>query len=193
MARKRHQQSVEQVRERILREVISLISKHGADRVTHRLLAKSLSLSPGTLTYHFKRREDLIHGAFDLYMADYSAGLNAALASRPLTSFDDIARFLATLTSLDPAYADLATFEYEMISNAQRDPALKSAVTAWSGQLPKAIASALEALGQPDASRTANLLTAICRGAEVDVLTRSLRIDETAFRERLLSVLRAGL
>lgn len=193
MVRNRKHPGASNVRERILREVISLIARHGADRVTHRLLAKSLKMSPGTLTYHFKGREALIEGAFDLYMSDYSRGLDEALSGRPLTSFEEIARFLATTTSLGPEQAELATFECEMIANAQRDPKLKEAVMAWSAQLPRAIGSALEALGHPDAHRSANLLTAICRGAELDVLTRGVRIDETAFRERLISVLRAGL
>ena len=193
MVRKNADPEAMPVRERILREVISLIALHGADRVTHRLLAKSLAMSPGTLTYHYKSREALVQGAFQLYMADYESGLRGALSSRPLTSLEEIARFLATMTSLGPEQAGLAAFEYEMIANAQRDPGLKTAVTKWSAQLPNAIGSALEALGQPDAGRTANLLTAICRGAEVDVLTRGVRIDETSFRERLLKVLRAGL
>lgn len=193
MVRKRNQPGAPTVRERILREVISLIARHGADRVTHRLLARSLKMSPGTLTYHFKSRELLIERAFNLYMSDYSHGLNEALSARPLNSFEEIARFLTTMTSLGPDQVELATFECEMIANAQRDPKLKEAVMAWSAQLPRAIGSALEALGHPDAHRTANLLTAICRGAELDVLTRGIRIDETAFRERLISVLRAGI
>ena len=193
MARQRNQPGAPNIQERILREVIGLIARHGADRVTHRLLASAMKMSPGTLTYHFKGRESLIEGAFDLYMSDYSRGLDEALAARPLTSFEEIARFLATMTSLGPEQAELATFECEMIANAQRDPKLKDAVMAWSAQLPRAIGSALEALGHPDAHRTANLLTAICRGAELDVLTRGIRIDETAFRERLISVLRAGI
>lgn len=180
-------------RERILRSAISLIAEVGAERVTHRLLAQRMSLSPGTLTYHFKSREDLVQEAFLIYMDDYVRGLNEALSTRPLVSFDEIARFLAMMTSLGPDQADLATFEYEMISKAQRDPVLKQAVIQWSAQLPNAIASALEAIGEPDPSRTANLLTAICRGAEVDVLTRGMRIDATAFRERLHAVLRARL
>ena len=180
-------------RDRILRSAIGLIAEVGADRVTHRLLAERMALSPGTLTYHFKSRDMLIRDAFFVYMDDYIRGLNEALSTRPLTSLDEIARFLATMTSLGPDQVELAAFEYEMISKAQRDPELKRAVTKWSTRLPQAIASALEALGQPDASRTANLLTAICRGAEVDVLTRGVRIDATAFKERILSVLRAGL
>ncbi|WP_300392525.1 TetR/AcrR family transcriptional regulator [Henriciella sp.] len=180
-------------RERILRAAIGLIAQHGADRVTHRLLASDMQMSPGTLTYHFKTRDELIREAFLLYMEDYGRGLKAALSVRPLTSFDEIARFLTTMTSLGPDQAELAAFEYEMIAKAQRDSDLKQAVTNWSAQLPRAIGAALEALGQPDASRTANLLTAICRGAEVDVLTRGVRIDAVAFRERIMGVLRAGL
>lgn len=180
-------------RERILRAAIGLIAEVGAERVTHRLLAARMKLSPGTLTYHFKSREDLVRQAFLIYMDDYVRGLREALSARPLVSFDEIARFLTTMTSLGPEQADLAVFENELISKAQRDPALRQAVTHWSAQLPQAIASALESIGAPDPTRTANLLTAICRGAEVDVLTRGIRIDATAFRERLLGVLRAGL
>ena len=59
MARKRNQPGAPNIQERILREVIGLIARHGADRVTHRLLASALKMSPGTLTYHFKVAERL--------------------------------------------------------------------------------------------------------------------------------------
>ncbi|MGB3625645.1 MAG: TetR family transcriptional regulator, partial [Henriciella sp.] len=45
-------------RERLLRAAISLIGEYGPERMTHRLVAKSAGLSPGTATYHFSSLRD---------------------------------------------------------------------------------------------------------------------------------------
>ncbi len=180
-------------RENVLRAAIDLIARHGADRLTHRMAAEAAGVSPGTVTYHFETREDLIRQAFGLYIEDYEIGLEGALDARPLTSLEDVTRFLATLTTLSPDAAELARIEYEMITHAQRDDGLRDDVAGWAGLLPARISAVLEGQGIGDARAAAELLIAICRGTEIDVLTRGVEVSPEAFQARLLSVLESPL
>ncbi|MEM1390639.1 MAG: TetR family transcriptional regulator, partial [Pseudomonadota bacterium] len=62
-------------RERILRAALQIISRQGVDKVTHRAVAGLASVSPGTTTYHFVSREEMVREAFTLYVADFSQSL----------------------------------------------------------------------------------------------------------------------
>ena len=62
-------------RERILRAALEIISTKGVDKVTHRAVAAVAGVSPGTTTYHFATREDLVRDAFSLYIDDYQRSL----------------------------------------------------------------------------------------------------------------------
>lgn len=179
-------------RERLLRTVLSLIVKHGAERVTHRLVADAAKLSPGTLTYHFADREGMIREAFYLYMQDYQSGLDDALTNRPLSSLGEIARFLTMLTTLDPADSELAILEYELVSLAQRDSGIRTSVAQWAACLPDAITAALQAHDQADAEEMARVLVSLCRGVEAEVLTRGRPISPETLEARLLCIMRAG-
>lgn len=53
-------------RERILERVVVLFNKHGLQNVTIADIAADLKISPGNLTYHFKRKQDLIDAAIDV-------------------------------------------------------------------------------------------------------------------------------
>ena len=181
----------EDARKRILRAATELIASHGADRVTHRLAADAAGVSPGTVTYHFTSREDLIREAFDLYSTEYAEGLDEALRLRPLERMEDVPAFLSVLTTLAPEDGNLARFEYEMISQAQRDPALNAAVKLWAGMLPARIAAVLGQFKVERPERTAMLLVQICRGTELDVLTLGLRVPREVFEGRLLALLMA--
>ncbi|WP_300378440.1 TetR/AcrR family transcriptional regulator [Henriciella sp.] len=179
-------------RERLLRTVLSLIVRHGAERVTHRLVAEAAELSPGTLTYHFADRDGMIREAFRLYMHDYQCGLDDALAARPLSSPGEIARFLTTLTTLDPSDAELAVLEYELVSLAQRDTEIGDSVRLWAACLPDAVTAALQAHGQANAEEMARVLIAICRGVEAEVLSRKARIFPDELERRLLRIMQTG-
>ena len=50
-------------REKIIERVVALFNKHGMQQVTIADIAADLKISPGNLTYHFKRKRDLIDAA----------------------------------------------------------------------------------------------------------------------------------
>ena len=180
-------------RERILRTAISLIAQHGAERVTHRMVAEAAEMSPGTLTYHFADRDGMIREAFKLYIDDYINGLDHALEARPLKSIDDVVSFLTVMTTLDPEDTELAAVEYELVSKANRDPGLREPVATWAASLCNAISAALDAGGHDSPVETANLLVGLTRGTEADVLTRRVRIEDEIFQERVKAVVKARI
>lgn len=176
-------------RERVLRAAISLIGEHGPGRVTHRLVAEEAGVSPGTATYHFKTLADLLEQAFLLYIEDYRQALDEALATRPLTSLSDIAQFLARMTMLEAEESELARFEYEMILYARRHAEMKQPVGQWSRMVESRVTKALRAIGYEKAPYYANLAVSLCRGTELDLLSRERDVGEAWMKSRLLSVL----
>lgn len=53
-------------RTRIVECAISLFNRHGLQSVTIEQICTKLTISPGNLTYHFKRKDDLIRAALDV-------------------------------------------------------------------------------------------------------------------------------
>ena len=185
-------QSQPPAREKLLRAAISLIGRDGPARLTHRSVAAAAHLSPGTATYHFATLDDLIEQAFLLYIGEYRAAMDSALALRPLESLEDVAAFLATLTMLDADNADLARFEYEMILHAHRREHLGAAVDRWVTSLESRISAALRQLGRSDPDQLANVAINMCRGIEIEVLSKQKKVNAADFQARLLRVLRSG-
>ena len=46
-------------REKILEAALDLFNEYGLSKVSQRLIAEKLAISPGNLTYHFKLKEDI--------------------------------------------------------------------------------------------------------------------------------------
>ena len=176
-------------REKVLRAAIDLIGEVGAGQLTHRSVAARSGVSPGTTTYHFATLDDLLRAAFGLYMADYEHGLTQALDIRPIQSQRDLAAFLSRMTAQAPDEAEMARFEFEMVMQAQKDPALQAEVARWAGLLEMHIRRILRTLGIDQADALAAKLINLCRGAEFDVLSRGSYIPEAAFEARLLAEL----
>jgi len=57
---------VPDTRQRILLRSIALYNRHGIQNVAIDRIASDLKISPGNLTYHFKRKDDLIRATLDL-------------------------------------------------------------------------------------------------------------------------------
>lgn len=180
-------------RERILRAALDVVAREGVDKVTHRSVATRASVSPGTVTYHFSTREDLVRQAFALYVTDYEQSLVHVLTERPLNSAGDIISFLISVTALDPAATDLATIEYEMLAYSGRDEDTKMRVAGWSRALEGWLTDPLEALGARRPMEAARQLMAVCRGSEFEVMARSQALPPEQFRARLETVLSSVL
>lgn len=180
-------------RERILRAALDIISTRGVDKVTHRAVAGLAHVSPGTTTYHFATREDLVRDAFSLYIDDYQRALVETLTQRPIIGRDDLVRFLGSMTTLSPANSGLEAIEYEMVLFAGRDEAMQMRVAAWSRTLESWLSDPLERLGAERPLEAARMLVAISRGSEFEVLSRRQEISRDQFMRRLSTLLDAVL
>ncbi|MCR9078042.1 MAG: TetR/AcrR family transcriptional regulator [Hyphomonadaceae bacterium] len=180
-------------RERILRAALDIISKRGVDKVTHRAVAAVAGVSPGTTTYHFATREDLVRDAFSLYIDDYQRTLVETLTQRPVETREDFIRFLGGMTTLNPAQSGLEAIEYEMVLFAGRDDAMRMRVAAWSRTLESWLSDPLERLGASRPLEAARMLVAMSRGSEFEVLSRSQEIHRDQFASRLSALLNAVL
>lgn len=180
-------------RERILRAALDIISKRGVDKVTHRAVASVAGVSPGTTTYHFATREDLVRDAFSLYIDDYQRTLVETLTQRPVHTREDFVRFLGGMTTLNPENSGLEAIEYEMVLFAGRDEAMRMRVAAWSRTLESWLSDPLERLGASRPLEAARMLVAMSRGSEFEVLSRSQEIHRDQFAARLSALLDAVL
>lgn len=180
-------------RERILRAALDIISTKGVDKVTHRAVAALASVSPGTTTYHFSSREELVREAFSLYIDDYQKALVAALTQRPVLERDDFVRFLGGMTTLSPEDGGLEAIEYEMILFAGRDEPMRMLVAAWSRTLESWLSDPLERLGAERPLEAARMLVAMSRGSEFEVLSKGQAMTREQFSKRIQIVLNAVL
>lgn len=180
-------------RERILRAALDIISRKGVDKVTHRAVAGIAGVSPGTTTYHFATREDLVRDAFSLYIDDYQKSLVETLTTRPVQTREDFVRFLGGMTTLSPEQSGLEAIEYEMVLFAGRDETMRMRVAAWSRTLESWLSDPLERLGASRPLEAARMLVALSRGSEFEVLSRSQEIHRDQFSARLSALLDAIL
>lgn len=176
-------------RERILRAALRIISKKGVDKVTHRAVATLANVSPGTTTYHFVSREEMVREAFALYVDDYGKALVAALTAKPVTERADLVNFLVQMTNIDPDASELSAIEQEMVLFAGRDQGTRMQVAAWSRSLEVWLSDPLERLGARKPLEAARLLAAICRGSEFEVMSRRQAMSREALAARLELVL----
>lgn len=176
-------------RERILRAALDIISNRGVDKVTHRAVASVAGVSPGTTTYHFATREDLVRESFSLYIDDYQRSLVETLTHRPVQTREDFVRFLSGMTTLSPDQSGLEAIEYEMVLFAGRDEAMRMRVAAWSRTLESWLSDPLERLGASRPLEAARMLVALSRGSEFEVLSRSQTIHADQFATRLETLL----
>lgn len=180
-------------RERILRAALDIISSKGVDKVTHRAVASLASVSPGTTTYHFATREDLVRDAFALYIDDYQKSLVAVLTRKPIATREDLVQFLTSMTTLTPEQVGLEAIEYEMLLFATRDDSLRMQVAAWSRTLESWLSDPLESLGATRPLEAARMLMALSRGSEFEVLARQQQLGQAQFERRLATIVDAVL
>lgn len=180
-------------RERILRAALQIISRQGVDKVTHRAVASLANVSPGTTTYHFVSREEMVREAFALYVLDFSKGLVEALTHRPILERQDVIRFMVQMTNINPDASELSAIEQEMVLFSTRDQGTKMQVAAWSRSLETWLSDPLEKLGASKPLEAARLLVAVCRGSEYEVMSRQQALSVDALEARIELVLGALL
>ena len=178
-------------RDSILRGVLALIGEEGLDRVTHRSAAQRADVSPGTVSYHFPARDDLIAAAFHQYVSDYQETLAAAISEAPISTRTALVEFLAKTTALAPDQLTVTAIEYEMALLAHRSGGLSGEVKAWQRTMEPILSDVLESLGVARPIEAARLVLAVCRGTEFEVMARGAVVSPDQFSARLDRVLDA--
>ncbi|MEL6285749.1 MAG: TetR/AcrR family transcriptional regulator [Pseudomonadota bacterium] len=176
-------------RDAILRSVLTVLGEDGLDKVTHRNAAQKAGVSPGTVSYHFPARDDLIQAAFSQYVSDYQETLATAISETPLRTRDDLVQFLAGTTALSPDHLTVTAIEYEMALLAHRTPAISSEVKAWQRTMEPILSDVLETLGVARPIEAARLVLSVCRGTEFEVMARGVTVPREQFAARLNRVL----
>lgn len=85
----------EDTRSRLVETFRQLANEHGLEAIGARELARALGLSPGNVSYHFPKKEDLVRAAMAELRAENAAALAALPAGDTLTAF--FARFEAAM------------------------------------------------------------------------------------------------
>lgn len=82
--------------DRILATALRLFNQHGIDRVPIYKIASELSISPGNLTYHFARKQDILYALIDRLETEASE----VLASPRNPGSQELAQYIVNLFSL---------------------------------------------------------------------------------------------
>lgn len=62
----------EGIKFRILQKAIELFNERGFESVSMRDIAEELNISPGNLTYHFRKKTDILNGIINLLMEEHN-------------------------------------------------------------------------------------------------------------------------
>lgn len=107
-------------RERIIEGALSLYNQYGYSNVSMQRLADDLSLSPGNLTYHFPRKEELMVAIYTLFQKEMNEVIPDAAVNKPdLLQIDEqIERFYDLQQRFLFFYLDLLEIEraYKVIA-----------------------------------------------------------------------------
>lgn len=62
----------EDIKEKILNKALDLFNIYGFESVKMRDISGALNISPGNLTYHFKKKEDIIYAIVQQQCRDHA-------------------------------------------------------------------------------------------------------------------------
>ncbi len=120
---------------RILDKSMEMFNQDGVIRVTVQNIAEALSISPGNVTYHFKKKVDIVHAILDrlerelIELLDRGIHLKSKVdpeehyelvvsISRLLWRYRFIFNFILYLNSLDPKFGERFKLFQEHVTDA---------------------------------------------------------------------------
>ena len=181
-------------RELIMQATLRLIADEGIDAVTHRRVAASAGVSPGTTTHHFEGRAALLRESF-LYYMGFGTEFLEEIDTTALAEFKDnsegikqIRKLLTQMVEREFAEASLVRAEYELLLFASQDEELSKQVAAWEDRLTGALAAVIETAGARLPSRAAKTLVNFVRGFELERLIKP-KLTTQEFERRLTPLL----
>jgi hypothetical protein len=108
------------IKNQILKKSLELFNKYGSTKVTTNQIAKSIPISPGTLYYHYKNKEDIIRDIFvemsNLYKEFYFSAVDYTKPKEILDKF---------INENFELYKKFSFFNYEISALIKNDPILK--------------------------------------------------------------------
>ncbi len=160
----------ERTRERILEAALRVVARGGVDEVTHRSVAKEAGLTHGTLTYHFKSRDDIVLAAFRNYIANYLEMLEALFEERAEGGWT-VEDFSVELQTRQLRHREMLAAEYELILYAARNEELAREYQRWQRRMESEIAEVLEEQGAAHPREAARIIMGLTRAFELACLT----------------------
>jgi AcrR family transcriptional regulator len=155
----------------LLQAVLKIIVEGGIDAVRYRAVADVAKVSLGTVSYHYKTREDLLRAALTYYLEENVAQLlrlkNDFMNARP----DDIAQYLVDICRRD--FSDkqkLVLAEYELMVFAARDNKIAMALEQYESLLINHLTQILQLSKIKNAAAVARTLSEMVRGFQLQGL-----------------------
>lgn len=180
------------VRERILNATIQLIASDGLDSVRHRSVAELAEVSPGSTTYHFATRDDLIEAAFEQYLGQLDELIEQVWAGLDDSDPEEfVIAMIESLIALEFQTPSRMQAEYEMVLFAARTPSLGAKLREWEHDRWRNVSQVLSRAGAHDPDTGARTIIALIRGLEVERLIWTDSVVD--LRPRLTPVVRSLL
>ncbi|EHN10346.1 putativetranscriptional regulator [Patulibacter medicamentivorans] len=178
-------------RERVLRAALRLIGTEGLGAVSHRQVARDAEVSLGTLTYHFRDRDELLRESLRLLVGEEVARLEAIGAGLRTGELGlaDLDQLVGTAMA-GVVDVSLTVAQFELYLHATRDPRLRDAVAECRAAYDGLAREALVLLGVPDPDEVAPLVVSTVDGLALRRLVTGE--DVTAATTRALLLLAAG-
>lgn len=180
----------------LLQTTLRLIAEEGIDAVTHRSVAEVAGVSPGSTTYWFASRQDMLRQALEHFARLEIAGLHERLApirGRRLSQRRLVDEFTELLLPQLGSERWRTVAQYAFMQEAARRPELEVICREWSEAWEDELAELFASLGTPSPRLEAKMFLAMLDGLllgqlaapEDDVENAVLRPALKAWFERL--------
>jgi len=152
-------------RRRIIRAVLRTVGDQGVGAVSHRQVAAAAGVSLGTLTYHFKGREDLLREALRLFSHEETRRLEAIADELRAgdRGLEDVGRLIGRAVEGQAEQRQVVA-QFELYLHATRDPDLERVVREGRDAFDRLARELLDRLGVPDAAGLAPIVVATAEG-----------------------------
>ncbi len=153
-------------RAEIVEATLRVISRSGADAVTHRAVAADAGVSLASTTYYFDSKDALVQEALDLVIERSTTLLADHTAVDGPISHDQLVERLVRLTEaqLEDADAPLVA-QYELMIEAGRRPQLRPLAERWEAVYMQSLATLVEASGLPRPDEATRILVTLLEGS----------------------------
>ena len=185
-------QELSSSQQELMRAVLRVIVRGGVDQVRYRSVAEEAGVSLGTVSYHYRNREELIVAALKYYLAENLRQLFLIKDQFKTRNFEDVANYLVAICKKD--FKDknkLVIAEYELLVFAARNEEVAEAVEAHENIGIAELAKALEQAGIEKPFMMAQTLAELIRGFQLTNLGNK-KIEYKNLYMRILTLLEAA-